>query len=182
VIAAASSMNSETFFIAQIGRTVGLHGDLKLNLHTDFPEQFQPGALFASDRGELEIAAYNSERGLIRIVGYASMESAKQLTNAKLYSTLEKTREQVTLAEGEHFWFEIIGASVIENGVTLGVVVDIERLTDADYLDVKTDEKMVENGCPKSFLIPYIPRYIVSVDSTEKTIDVIDAHAILEAS
>jgi len=175
-------MNSEKFLIAQIGRTVGLHGDLRLNLHTDFPEQFQPGARFESSRGVLEVAAFNPDRGLIRFVGYASMESAKTLTNAKLYSTLEQTREQVTLKEGEHFWFEIIGCRIVEKGVTLGVVSEIERLIDADYLAVETDEKMVENGCPKSFLIPYIPRYIVSVNIEEKTIDVVDAHAILEAS
>jgi len=175
-------MKSETFLIAQIGRTVGLHGDLKLNLHTDFPEQFQSGAVFASSRGEVTIEAYDPKRNLIRFVGYASMESAKKLTNTKLFSTLEQTREQVKLNEGEHFWFEIIGCRVVEKGVTLGVVSEIERLIDADYLAVDTDEKMIENGCPKSFLIPYIPRYIVSVDTEEKTIDVVDAHAILEAS
>ncbi len=175
-------MKSETFFIAQIGRTVGLHGDLKLNLHTDFPDQFKAGAVFASSRGELTVEAYNPTRGLIRFVGYASMESAKQLTNTKLYSTLEKTKAEVALAEGEHFWFEIIGCAVVENGVTLGIVEEIDRLTDADYLSIITDEKMVANGCPKSFLIPYIPRYIYHVDTDAKTIDVVDAHAILEAS
>ena len=175
-------MNPETFLIAQIGRTVGLHGDLKLNLHTDFPEQFKAGAVFASSRGDLTVETYNSARGLIRFVGYASMESAKQLTNTKLYSTPEKTRAEVELEEGEHFWFEIIGCAVVENGVTLGVVEEIDRLTDADYLAIRTDEKMVENGCPKSFLIPYIPRYIRHVDTEAQTIDVVDAHAILEAS
>ncbi len=175
-------MNPETFFIAQIGRTVGLHGDLKLNLHTDFPEQFKAGAVFASNRGDLTVEAYNPTRGLIRFVGYASMESARKLTNTKLYSTLEKTKAEVELSEGEHFWFEIIGCAVVENGVTLGVVEDIDRLTDADYLSIITDEMMVDNGCPKSFLIPYIPRYIRHVDAEAKTIDVVDAHAILEAS
>jgi len=175
-------MKSETFFIAQVGRTVGLHGDLKLNLHTDFPEQFKSGAVFASDRGDLTVEVYNPTRGIVRFVGYASMESAKKLTNTKLFSTLEKTKAEVALSEGEHFWFEIIGSSVIENGVTLGVVEEIDRLTDADYLSIRTDEKMVENGCPKSFLIPYIPRYIQHVDTDAKTIDVVDAHAILEAS
>ena len=175
-------MKPETLFIAQVGRTVGLHGDLKLNLHTDFPEQFKAGAVFASDRGDLTVEAYNPKRGLIRFVGYASMESAKRLTNVKLYSTPEKTRAEVELGEGEHFWFEIIGCSVVENGVTLGVVEEIDRLTDADYLSIRTDEKMVENGCPKSFLIPYIPRYIRHVDTEAQTIDVVNAHAILEAS
>jgi len=33
----------EKFFIAQLGKTHGLRGDLKLHLHTDFPEQFKVG-------------------------------------------------------------------------------------------------------------------------------------------
>ncbi len=175
-------MQFESLFIAQIGRAVGLHGDLKLNLHTDFPEQFKTGAVFASNRGDLTIETYDPVRELVRFVGYTSRESAKKLTNAKLYSTPEKTRAEVTLSEGEHFWFEIIGCAVVENGVTLGVVEEIDRLIDADYLSIRTDKKMVENGCPKSFLVPYIPRYIRHVDTDAQTIEVVDAHAILEAS
>ena len=91
-------MKSETFFIAQVGRTVGLHGDLKLNLHTDFPEQFKSGVVFASDRGDLTVEVYNPTRGIVRFVGYASMESAKKLTNTKLFSTLEKTKAEVALS------------------------------------------------------------------------------------
>ncbi len=175
-------MKSEKFFIAQIGRTVGLHGDLKLNLHTDFPEQFKTGVVFSTARGDLEIASYNDKRGLIRFVGYASMESAKQLTNVKLYSTLEQTKEQIELREGEHFWFDIIGSSVIENGEVLGRVEDIDRMLDTDYLSINTDSALVEAGMPKSFLLPYIPRYIESFDTEAKEIYVIDARDVLEAS
>ena len=81
-------MKSETFFIAQVGRTVGLHGDLKLNLHTDFPEQFKPGAIFVSDRGDLPVEAYNPTRGIVRFIGYASMESA---TSALVFSRVLKS-------------------------------------------------------------------------------------------
>jgi len=175
-------MKPETFFIAQIGRTVGLHGDLKLNLHTDFPEQFKTGAVFASDRGDLEIIDYNPARKLVRFSGYASVESAKRLTNTKLYSTLEKTREQVELAEGEHFWFEIIGCEVVEEGTVLGTVDDIDRMLDTDYLAIRTATPLVEAGLPKNFLLPYIPRYIVSADTEAKRIETVDARDVLEAS
>jgi len=47
------------FFIAQVGKTYGLHGDLKLHLHTDFPEQFKVGYLFQTSFGPLEILRYN---------------------------------------------------------------------------------------------------------------------------
>jgi 16S rRNA processing protein RimM len=175
-------MKSEKFFIAQIGRTIGLHGDLRLNLHTDFPDQFKPGVVFSTNRGDLEIAEHNPKRGLIRFVGYASMESAKQLTNTKLYTTLEQTKEQIELGEGEHFWFDIIGSSVVENGEVLGKVDDIDRMLDTDYLAISTDSILVENGMPKQFLLPYIPRYIVEFYSDSKEIHTVDARDVLEAS
>jgi len=170
------------FFIAQIGRTVGLHGDLKLHLHTDFPEQFQPGTTLESDRGRLTILSYNSDRDLIRFEGYSSMESAKRLTNAKLYASEAQTRACCQLAEGEHFWFDIIGASLYEGGERIGRVKEIDRMLETDYLVIETDKALRSEGLAKEFLLPYIPRYILSVDSAAKRIEVQDARDILEAS
>jgi len=175
-------MHSEPLFIAQIGRTVGLHGDLKLHLHTDFPEQFHPGALFESSRGKLEIASYHAGRSLVSFVGYASIESAKKLTNTKLYTTLAQTQEACQLDEGEYFWFDIIGASVYEEGELIGVVEDIDRMSGTDYLSIKTAQAHTEAGLAKHFLLPYIPRYVCAVDIEAKKISVKDAKEILEAS
>lgn len=173
---------SEKFFIAQIGRTVGLMGDLKLHLHTDFPEQFKVGSTFESDRGNIEIISYNSIRGTIRFRGYESMDSAKKLTNAKIYTTQENTTTNCKLKQNEYFWFDIIGCKIVENGDILGVVEDIDRLGATDYLEIITDESLVQNGLPKRFLIPYIPRYIEKVDLEQKDIIVKDAKVILENS
>ncbi|MDD3775352.1 MAG: ribosome maturation factor RimM [Sulfurovaceae bacterium] len=170
------------FFIAQIGRTVGLMGDLKLHLHTDFPEQFKTGSRFESDRGELEVVSYNKDRDTIRFRGYESMESAKKLTNAKLYASEEQTKEICALKDGEYFWFEIIGCKIIENGEVLGTIKDIERLAVNDFLQIDTSDELIKNGMPKSFLIPYIPRYILNVNLETKEIEVCDAKSILENS
>jgi len=169
-------------FIAQVGRTVGLHGDLKLHLHTDFPQQFKTGSKFDSSHGDLEIARYDHSRGIVRFVGFASRESARELTNTKLYSTPEQTLDQIELDDGEHFWFEIIGSAVVEDGEILGEVEDIDRMLDVDYLSVSTSEALVARGLPKSFLLPYIPRYIVEFDAAAGEIRTIDARDILEAS
>jgi len=175
-------MRNTPLFIAQIGRTVGLHGDLKLHLHTDFPEQFQPGFSMQSDKGVLQIESYIPERDLIRFVGYASIDSAKKLTNTKLYSTAEQTVQSCQLAEGEHFWFDIIGSDVYEGETLLGTVKEIDRMPSADYLAIETDAALVQAGAAKDFLLPYIPRYILSVETEEKKILAIDAKEILEAS
>ncbi|MEA3418497.1 MAG: ribosome maturation factor RimM [Campylobacterota bacterium] len=172
----------DRFFIAQIGKTVGLWGDLKFHLHTDFPEQFKIGQTYQSDRGPLEIIDINQARGLIKFRGYETLESAKKLTNAKLFATEEETQRNCELAEGEHFWFEVIGSSVVQNEEVLGTVTEIQRMLDVDYLLVKTDADLVDSGLVSSFLIPYIPRYIIKTDTETKRILTKDAKDILEAS
>jgi len=172
----------EQFFIAQIGKTVGLWGDLKFHLHTDFPEQFKVGQTYKSDRGDLEILTINPARGIIKFRGYETLDSAKKLTNAKLYADKEQTIKNCELTEGEHFWFEVIGSSVIQGDELLGKVAEIQRLPDIDYLLVETDKQLVDAGFASSFLIPYIPRYILSMDESSKQILTQDTKDILEAS
>jgi len=172
----------EKFLIAQIGRTVGLFGDLKLNLHTDFTEQFKVGTTFEARGQKLVIESYNASRSLVRFVGYASIDSAKRLTNTKLYKTQDETRKSCSLGSGEYFWFDIIGTDIYEDDLNLGLVVDIDRMLNTDYLVIDTHSKLIEEGMPKSFLLPYIPRYVVDVDLEQKRVCTVDARDILEAS
>ena len=175
-------MPGEKFFIAQIGRTVGLHGDLKLHLHTDFLEQFKKGSTFQSSRGPLTIASVNAKRGIIRFNGYENIDEAKKLTNVKLYADEAQTKANCELNEGQHFWFDIIGCEVMEKGEKLGRVTDIQRMADVDYLAIDTDETLVKAGMPKQFLLPYIDRYIIDADTQARRIDTKDAKDVLEAS
>ena len=175
-------MSQEQFYIAQIGRTIGLWGDLKLNLRTDFPEQFKVGATFKSDRGELTISDVNFQRNTIRFIGYESIDAAKKLTNVKIYTDLEKTKENCNLDEGQYFYFDIEGCEVLQGDLVMGVVDDIHRMVDTDYLVIQTDAALVEEGFSKSFLLPYIDRYVLSTDTEAKKIYTKDAKDILEAS
>ena len=175
-------MSNDNALIAQIGRTIGLWGDLKFHLHTDFPEQFQIGKTYKSNRGELTIADINIKRGTIRFIGYESIDSAKKLTNTKLFANEAQTRKDCNLNKGEHFWFDIIGCVVKQDNEILGIITDIQRMTDTDYMAIKTDNALVERELAKSFLLPYIERYIIDVDIDEKVVYVRDAKDILEAS
>jgi 16S rRNA processing protein RimM len=175
-------MKKDSMLIAQIGRAVGLKGDLKLNLFTDFPEQFQKGVSFETPRGKIEIERYNPKRNLIKFKDYDTPEKAKELTNIKLYSSEDETRSRCKLRENEHFWFDIIGCRVFEGDVEVGVVKDIQRLVDIDYLLIATSKEFREQELPKNFLIPYIDRYIEGVDTQAEKIFVKDAIELLRAS
>jgi 16S rRNA processing protein RimM len=178
-----NSPNPDLLHVATIGRSVGLKGDLNFNLHTDFPEQFTKGATFELENGlTITLSSYNTERALVHIVGYDSPESAKTLTNTKLFTTKEATRARCKLGKGEYFWFDLPGLSVYEENTLLGSVVEIERIGAQDYLLIKTDSALINQGSAETFLIPYIDHFVQNVDIELKKITVNGGIDLLEAS
>ena len=177
-----SNQKSNNFQVAKLGKAIGLYGELKLHTKTDFPEQFQAGAVFNSKRGELEIEFYNPERDLVKFKGVNSVENAKKLTNVDLFTSEEKTRQDIKLEEGQFFWFDIKNCLVYEGKLLLGKVVEVERLSVTDYLKIETDENLVSKEMPNSFLIPYLDNFVLDVNMETKTIKVQGGFDILEAS
>lgn len=179
----SKNRNDSQLHIATLGRVVGLKGDMKFHIKSDFPEQFRNGAEFVLQNGTvIRLANVNEERGIVRIEGCNSPEEAKRYTNAKLFTTYEATRETCDLDEDEFFWFDIIGCMLYEDGRELGRVKEIERIGEQDYLVVKTDELLVAQGEVKSFLLPYQDPFILKTDIGAKSIEVDGALDILQAS
>ena len=125
---------------------------------------------------------YNINRSLVKFYGFNVREDAAVLTNQKLFRTVDESRENCALGDKEFFWFDIIGLDILDDGQCLGKIKDIERIANSDYLLIDTDKKLVQNGLPKRFYIPYIDRYIVEVLLADGVINTIDAHDLLESS
>ncbi len=175
--------SNELLKIAQIGKSVGLGGFLKLHLHTDFPEQFKKNGIFyLSNKKEVVIEEYNHKRGIVKFAGFNDKESASILTNQFLYTTFEESQENCILNDGEFFWFDLMDALVIENETLLGKVIDIQRFDPNDFLIVQTDKKLLDMSLPKQFLIPYIERFIIKFDKENKIVHTKDALELLKNS
>ena len=176
--------NNQQVEIATIGKVVGLGGELKLHLQTDFVDQFVAGAKFTlKNTKSLEIESYNPKRGLVKFKHYNVREDAAVLTNQKLYLTQDESRANCELGENQYFWFDMIGAEVIEEGKVLGVIKDIERISTMDYLKITTDKDLVKAKYSKEFYIPYIMDiYIQRFDIDAKKLYTRDALLLLEAS
>lgn len=178
-----SKQLNKLLHIATIGKTVGLRGDMKLHINSDFPEQFKKGAsFFLNENQSLTIGDINHERGIVRFDGYASPEDAKKLTNKHLYTTIERTRVECHLKDGEYFWFDIEGCKVVEEGKVLGIVDEVDRIGITNYLCIVTDEELVNKGFSKSFLLPFNKPFTLSTDIQAKIITVSGGMDILEAS
>ena len=171
-------------YVAKLGKTVGLKGHLRLISDTDFPEQFKKGVSYISNKNlTLTIKEFNNSNQTVQFENYENIDFAKKLTNQQLFTSYEETRKNCELGENEFFWFDLLNCKIIEDGKTLGEVVEINRYPTADYLEIKTDSILVEEGLPKIFLIPKIfDVYILNVDVENKEIQVQKSLEILENS
>jgi len=169
--------------IATIGKTVGIKGDMKFHIKTDFPEQFFKGSSFLINRKErVTLTEVDLDRSLVKVNSITNPEDAKKFTNTKLFTTREETRKNCHLEEGEYFWFDLEDCEAYEDGKLLGVVKEVERIAITNYLSIVTDESLVKSGAAKSFLVPFIEPFKKDVDIDKKVITLSGALDILEAS
>lgn len=176
-------MSVDKVYVAKVGKTVGLKGDLKLFIDSDFPDQFKKDAVFTTNKNiQLKIENYNSKNSTVKFYEYNNIDEAKKLTNTFLFTTKEESEKNCTLGENQYFWYDIIGCTIKEGEQILGVVKDVQRFAVDDFLFVTTDDSLQKQEYPKSFLIPYIDRYIVNVDIDSKIITTKDSLDILKNS
>jgi len=169
--------------IATIGKTVGINGDMKFHIKSDFPEQFAKGKSFLTNRKEkITLSDVDLERLLVKVNGITNPEDAKRFTNVKLFTTREETRKICHLNEGEYFWFDLEDCQVYEDEKLLGTVKELDRIAATNYLSITTDDALVKSGYAKSFLVPFIEPFKKTVDIENKTIILSGALDILEAS
>ena len=177
------SKQNKLLHIATIGKTVGIKGDMKLHIKSDFPEQFVKGATFLiNKKDKVTLTDVNLDRGLVKLNNITNLEDAKKFTNAKLFTTYEDTRKNCHLNEGEYFFFDLEDCNVYEDGKKLGHVHEVERIGITNYLSIVTDEILVKEGFAKNFLVPFIEPFKVNVDIDKKVITLSGAMDILEAS
>ncbi len=169
--------------IGTLGKTVGIKGDMKLHIQSDFPEQFTEGSsFFINNNDKIVLSEVNIDKGLVKVNNINNPEDAKKFTNAKLYTTYEETRKNCHLEKGEYFFFDLEDCEVYEDGKLLGKVYEVERLNITNYLVINTDESLVKEGFSKRFLVPFIEPFKKDVDIDNKKITVSGGFDILEAS
>jgi 16S rRNA processing protein RimM len=175
-------MNNK-IYVAKLGKSVGLKGEIKIFIDSDFPEQFKTGATFITNKGNtLTVKDYNKTREIILFNEINSIDDAKKLTNQQLFTSQEDTIENCKLNKDQYFWFDLMDCRIYENEELLGTIFDIHRYPLGDYFEIKTDKVLTDKDLPKNFLLPYEKNYIIKVDIKNKIIQTKDARAILENS
>lgn len=234
------SLNVDDFniLVAKCGKTIGLNGEIRLIVYSDFSEIFTKGnvflakdfahssslrglkkakakqskaevslaiceskkikmdchdSTFAKSRNDklnanpnvffLTLQSFNPHRQSATFDEIKNIDEAKNLTSLLLYSTKSLTQKYCVLGKNEHFWFDIVGMSVVDGGEVMGVVSEIERVGSVDYLLIATNPAILAKYPhikAKKFYLPYISRYILSVG--KGVILVQDSLGVLEES
>lgn len=157
-----------------VGRVVGMHGlngELRVELHTDFPERFAPGGVLFLGAGltPLNIEGAREHKGMILLTleGIADRDAAENLRNEWLFIP---DSEAMDLPAGEYWVHEIIGLAVVdENGGAVGQVSDVMQ-TGANDVYIITPAGAVNRG--KELLIPATAEVVQRVDLESKTLTI----------
>ena len=170
--------------VAKLGRSVGLKGDIRLFIESDFPQTFKKDTILYTHKNQpLTIQNVNFNNSTIKFYEIEDIDEAKKLTNSLLYMSLEDTKKNCPLEKDEYFWFDLVSLKVYEDDLLLGEVKDIQRLPSCDYLLVKTNQELnLDTKLPKTFLIPYQDQFIKKVDIESKKIIVSSCIDIIKAS
>lgn len=157
-----------------VGRVIGAHGltgELRVELHTDFPERFAPGTfvLLGDELRSYKVEGSREHRGMILLVltGVDNRTAAEELTGEWLFIPESAA---MPLPEGEFWVHDIIGLAVVdENGQSVGRVTDVLQ-TGANDVYIIAPAENINRG--KELLIPAIAEVVQQVNLAERTMTI----------
>ena len=145
--------------VGMLRRPHGIHGDLLMEVHTDFPERLRPGmkVYIGKDYAPMTIARIrpHAQGLLVGLRGVETPEAAGRYRNL-LVSVPAKDRP--SLPQGEYYHHQLIGLRVeSDDGESLGLLTEV-LVTGANDVYVVTDE------AGRELLLPAIEPVVLSVD------------------
>ncbi len=158
----------ERIAVARIGKTHGVKGYLKVMSFSGEYEHLtglnECEVRFKTGKSRIvqveELSPF-SDRALIKFSGYDNPEDARELTGGELWA---ERSFAAPLKDGEYYISDLIGCSVIFNGIVAGTVIGVAEIGQADLLEVKTVDKGFR-------YLPLKDEYVGRVSVVDKTIE-----------
>lgn len=163
--------------IGKITKPIGLKGNVKVVSLSDFPDRFQnlrkvklfdeKENVFLTNKatGEYDFQishCRNYDAYLnVKFTDVDDIESADVLRNKIM---MIGNDERVKLKKGQHYFFDLIGCQLFNNGNYIGDVASIVNYGSGDLFSVKKDDKEI--------LIPFNDEFVRKIDTESGRIDV----------
>ena len=127
--------------VGYLRRPHGVHGEMIMEVHTDFPERLEPGTgVYISDvhrRMIISGTRFHKDGLIIKFEELNSPEEAGLYRNQSVYV---RTADRPRLPEGKYYHHELIGFSVVdERGGFIGFLTEILQTGANDVYVVKQD-------------------------------------------
>ncbi len=156
--------------VGTLRRSHGIHGDLLVDVITDFPERLKPGTfVFLGEKKQpLKITRRRFHNdGLI--LGFEGINNAEQTAKYRTQMIYVKAVDRPALPAGEYYHHQVLGLSVVdENNVALGTISEI-IITGANDVYVVTPAGETP---AREILIPAIQQVILDVNLEARTMRV----------
>ena len=148
-------------------RAHGVHGEMVMDLHTDFPERLRSGReLFVGEARKpmtLAGARAHAKGMLIKLKGIETPEDTVQFRNQWVYV---RSSDLPPLPEGQIYQHELFGFQVVdENDHPLGELVEIIETGANNVYVVKDDSG-------REILLPAISSVILNLDAAQRLLRV----------
>lgn len=160
------------FNVGKIVNTHGVKGEVRVISRTDFPEErYKVGnTLYIwQEKGTeplaVKVTSHRQHKSfdLLTFEGYSNVNEVEQLKGSLLKVPEEQLGE---LAEGEYYYHEIIGCTVVtEDGETIGTIKEILSPGANDVWVIKQPKG-------QDILIPYIEDVVLQVNIDEKLVTI----------
>lgn len=144
--------------VAFLRRPHGVHGEIIMDLHTDFPERMKKGRKIyvGDDHKPMTFENVRTHAGglLVKFKGVDTSDAAGLYRNQWVFI---REKDAPALPEGQYYQHELLGLNVIdEKDESLGKVVDIIETGANDVYIVRDDSG-------REILLPAIPAVILDL-------------------
>jgi 16S rRNA processing protein RimM len=145
--------------VGKLGKPHGLHGEIVMDVFTDFPERIQPGDVFYTGQEYVPqklLKRRPHARGLlVKFEGYVERDEVAKLRNQIVYV---RTADRPPLEEGEYYHHQLLGMQVLdEGGQLLG---QVKRILETGANDVY----VIHDPAGHELLVPAIDSVILDID------------------
>lgn len=165
-MAVSSPESPEFLVVGKIRRPHGLHGEVLMEVYTDFPQRLTPGRVvyLGEQRERLIICQRRTHKDglLLTFDGFHTPEAVERFENRLLYVS---AAEVAPLPDGVYYHHQLLGMKIVnESGRNLGLLTEI-LVTGANDVYVVSGE----NG---EILLPAIEEVVREVDLAGKVMKV----------
>jgi 16S rRNA processing protein RimM len=164
-------MENDFLTVGRILAPWGLKGDLKSEIHTDFPQRFAPDSKVYIDGVAMTIERSRPSKGnvILKLDGVDSVEQVEALKGKYLQIP---QNESMPLQDDEYYQFQIIGLEVsTTNGRLLGVIDQI--------LPTGSNDVYIVKGQDGEFLIPAMDDVVKQIDLDKGTMTIEEIKGLL---